>query len=98
MSVMIPAKFHFNRLMLTLIFGIRASVPPPPPWARQTTEKAGPDRVKLKQVPKQVPSYYNSTAKSRSPTPLIHQEHNKVLFSTVFDFSSDLLIDNTFEF
>ena len=33
---MTHAKFHFNRLMLTLIFGIRA-------W--RTTEKAGPDRV-----------------------------------------------------
>ena len=37
MAIMAHAKFHFSRLMLTLIFGIRA-------W--QTTEKAGPDRVK----------------------------------------------------
>ena len=36
-DIMAHAKFHFNRLMLTLIFGIRA-------W--RTTEKAGPDRVK----------------------------------------------------
>ena len=43
---MTHAKFHFNRLMLTLIFGIRASEPPPPPWAWRTTEKAEPDRVK----------------------------------------------------
>ena len=41
MDIMPHAKFHFNRLMLTLIFGIRASEPPPP-----RTEKAGPDRVK----------------------------------------------------
>ena len=42
MGIMSHAKFHFNRLMLTLIFGIRASEFP---WAWQTTEKAGPDRV-----------------------------------------------------
>ena len=29
MDIMTHAKFHFNRLMLTLIFGIRASEPPP---------------------------------------------------------------------
>ena len=46
MDIMTHAKFHFNRLMLTLIFGIRASEPPPP-RAWQTTEKAGPDRVKI---------------------------------------------------
>ena len=40
---MTHAKFHFNWLMLTLIFGIWASEPP---WAWRTTEKAGPDRVK----------------------------------------------------
>ena len=33
------AKFHFNRLILTLVFGI------PRTW--RTIEKAGPDRVKL---------------------------------------------------
>ena len=34
--------------MLTLIFAIRASEPPPPPpRAWRTTEKAGPDSVKL---------------------------------------------------
>ena len=33
--------------MLTLIFGIRASDPLPPPRAWWTTEKAGPDRVKF---------------------------------------------------
>ena len=43
MDIMTHAKFHFNRLMLTLIFGIRASEPL---WAWQTTEKARPDRVK----------------------------------------------------
>ena len=37
MTIMTYAKFHFNQLMLTFIFGIRA-------W--RTTEKAGPDRVK----------------------------------------------------
>ena len=41
---MTHAKFNFNQLMLTLIFGIRASEPPPRAW--RTTEKAGPDRVK----------------------------------------------------
>ena len=30
MVIMSHAKFHFNRLMLSLIFGIRASKPPPP--------------------------------------------------------------------
>ena len=36
MVIMPHAKLHFNRLMLTLIFGL----------AWRTTEKAGPDRVK----------------------------------------------------
>ena len=40
MDIMAHAKFHFNRLMLTLIFGIQA------PRAWRTTEKAGPNRVK----------------------------------------------------
>ena len=31
MDIMTHAKFHFNLLMLTLIFGIRASEPPPEP-------------------------------------------------------------------
>ena len=36
MVIMTHAKFHFHRLMLTLIFGIRASEPPPPgPGERQ---------------------------------------------------------------
>ena len=43
MDIMTHAKFNFNRLMLTLIFGIRDSEPP---RAWRTTEKAGPDRVK----------------------------------------------------
>ena len=30
MDIITHAKFHLNRLMLTLIFGIRASEPPPP--------------------------------------------------------------------
>ena len=46
---MTHAKFHFNWLMLTLIFGIWASEPPP--WAWRTTEKAGPNRVKIPQEP-----------------------------------------------
>ena len=53
MTIMTHTKFHFNWLMLTLIFGIWASEPPPRAW--RTTEKAGPDRVKqsvLKQVKK----------------------------------------------
>ena len=44
MDIMTHAKFHFNRLILNLIFGIRASEPT---WAWRTTEKAGLDRVKL---------------------------------------------------
>ena len=44
MAIMTHAKFHFNWLMLTLIFGIWASEPP---RAWRTTEKAGPDRVKM---------------------------------------------------
>ena len=46
MGIMTHAKSHFNQLILTLIFGIRASEPPSPPRAWGTTEKAGPDRVK----------------------------------------------------
>ena len=45
MDIMTHAKFYFNRLMLTLIFVIRASEPPPRAW--RTTEKAGLDRVKI---------------------------------------------------
>ena len=45
--MMTHAKFHFNRLMLTLIFGVWASEPP---RAWRTTEKAGPDRVKSSRV------------------------------------------------
>ena len=43
MNIMTHATFHFNWLILTLIFGIRASETP---WAWRTTEKAGPYRVK----------------------------------------------------
>ena len=39
---MTHAKLHFNRLMLTLSFGIRTSEPP---RAWQMTEKAGPDSI-----------------------------------------------------
>ena len=45
MDIMTHAKFHFNRLMLTLIFGIWTSKSPPRTW--RTTEKAGPDRGNL---------------------------------------------------
>ena len=34
--------------MLTMIIGIQASEPPPPPLAWQTTENTGPDRVNSK--------------------------------------------------
>ena len=30
MEIMSQAKFHFNRLMLTLMFGVRSSEPPGP--------------------------------------------------------------------
>ena len=52
MAIITPAKFHFNRLMLTLIFGIRASEPAPPAW--RTTEKARPDRVNIIQENRQL--------------------------------------------
>ena len=46
MAIMTHPKFHFNRLMLTLISGIRASEPPPT-RAWRTTEKARPgERLK----------------------------------------------------
>ena len=51
MNVMTHAKFHFNRLMLTLTFGIRASEPhSPPPRSWRTPEKAGLDRVKVEKI------------------------------------------------
>ena len=34
MDIVTHAKFNFNQLMLTLIFGIRASEPPPRPGER----------------------------------------------------------------
>ena len=46
MAIMTHAKFHFNWLMVTLIFGIWASEPPPRAW--RMTEKAGPVWVKLR--------------------------------------------------
>ena len=46
MAIMTHAKFHFNWLMLTSIFGIWASEP----RAWRTTEKAGPDRVNDKPI------------------------------------------------
>ena len=50
MAIMTDAKFHFSWLMLTLIFGIQASEPPPPPRAWRKTEKAGPDRVNIEKI------------------------------------------------
>ena len=44
MDIMTHAKFHFSRVMLTLIFGVWASEPPPRAWLM--TEKGGSDRVK----------------------------------------------------
>ena len=41
MAVMTHAKFHFNRVMLTLIFGIRASELPLGPGER--LKRQGPD-------------------------------------------------------
>ena len=45
--IMTHAKFHFNWLMLTLIFGIWATEPPPPPrpLAWRKTENSRPDTV-----------------------------------------------------
>ena len=48
MAFMAHAKFHFNWLMLTSIFGIWASEPPTRAW--QTAEKAGPDGVNSQKV------------------------------------------------
>ena len=45
MVIMTHAKFHFNRLMLTLIFGIWASEKPPL-LGLANDSKARPDRVK----------------------------------------------------
>ena len=52
MAIMTHTKFHSNRLMLTLVFGIWASEPPPPPPPRawRSTDKTGPDRVKQRQA------------------------------------------------
>ena len=43
MAIMTHAKFHFNRLIVTLIF--LASGPVSYPRAWRTTENAGPDRL-----------------------------------------------------
>ena len=52
MATIIHAKFHFNWLILTLIFGIWASESSPSPsQAWRTTEKAGPDRAKDVDIP-----------------------------------------------
>ena len=48
MAIMTHAKFHFSRLMVTLIFDIRASeLPPPPPPTWRTTQEAEPDRFEV---------------------------------------------------
>ena len=41
MAIMTHAKFHSNRLMLTLIFGVWASEPPSPPWPGDQLKKPG---------------------------------------------------------
>ena len=41
MAIMTHAKFHFNRLMLTLIFGIWASEPPTPPGPSERLKRPG---------------------------------------------------------
>ena len=41
MDIMARAKFHFNQLMLTLIFGIRASEPPLPPGPDERLKRPG---------------------------------------------------------
>ena len=41
MDIMTHAKFHFNWLMLTLIFGIRASEPPLPPGPGKQLKRPG---------------------------------------------------------
>ena len=41
MAIMTHAKFHFNWLMLTLIFGIWASEPPPPPGPGERLKRPG---------------------------------------------------------
>ena len=41
MGIMTHAKFHFNQLMLTLIFGIRASEPPGPGERLKSTGLTG---------------------------------------------------------
>ena len=42
MAIMTHAKFHFNRLMLTLIFGIRAFEPP---WPGELLKRPGLKRL-----------------------------------------------------
>ena len=41
MDIMTHAKFNFNQLMLTLIFGIWASEPPPPPGPGERLKRPG---------------------------------------------------------
>ena len=44
MDIMTHAKFHFNRLMLTMIIGIQASelwAPPPPLWPGERLKRLG---------------------------------------------------------
>ena len=52
MDIMTRAKFHFNRLMLTLIFGVWASDPPLVPGERLKR----PGLIGLMQI-KQVPQF-----------------------------------------
>ena len=41
MAIMTHAKFHFNWLMFTSIFGIWASEPPPPPGPGERLKRPG---------------------------------------------------------
>ena len=71
MAIMTHAKFHFNRLMFILIFGIRASEPP---RAWRTTEKAGPDRVNVVSAEDRATNENKLRGKSRHNLHVIRKE------------------------
>ena len=56
----------FQSVDATLIFGIWAFEPPP--WAWRTTEKAGPDRVKLFYITRRVLHFITFAARFRLRT------------------------------